>query len=46
MSDSRLDRQVKTKQNIMYHIKKKVLDEMKQKMAEKGCKTTVRYITL
>ena len=42
MSDGCLNRSVKTKQNVFYHIRKKVLDEMKQMMAEKGCKTSVR----
>ena len=42
MSDERLDRDVRCKQNILHQIKKEVVRQAQQRMARKGCKTKTR----
>ena len=44
MSDERLDRDVRCKQNILHEINKRVLREAQERMEKKGCKTKTRCI--
>ena len=42
MSDARLDRDARYKQNIEYNIKKDVIEQAKARRATKGCSTNIR----
>ena len=43
MSDERLDRDVRCKQNILHEIKKEVVRKAQIRMSRKGCTTKTRY---